>query len=85
MKKSIKDLDELCPWLTKNLNDNQKESICLMIDEIGFANFMINGKLLYEIIHSNFIEAVEIISNIETLKKSEKLNEICTKMLPVVK
>jgi hypothetical protein len=46
---------------------------------------MINGRLLYEIIHSNFIEAVEIISNTEILKKSEKLNEICIKMLPVVK
>jgi len=65
MKKSIKDLDKLCPWLTKNLNDNQKESIHLIIDEIGFANFMINGRLLYEIIHSNFIEAVEVISKLK--------------------
>lgn len=84
MKKTIKDLDDLCPWLTKNLSNNQKESICLIINEIGFANFMINGKLLYEIMHNNFEKAVNIISNIETLKKSEKLDEICTKMLSII-
>ncbi len=84
-KKTIKDLDKLCPWLTKKLNSNQKESICLLINEIGISNFMINGKLIYEIMHNNFEKVVDIISNNDQLKKSEKLNEICNKMLYEIK
>ena len=65
-----KDLDNLFPWLPKNLNENRKSILCVIINEIGLGNFMLYSELIDNIIKENYKKASIEIQKINSFNKS---------------